>query len=117
MTLSFLLTIYVLFLLTYGAVMGFAVYKVFMFAKNKDLKGYSRKMTFAFLASVLIIFLISILIIRTYEWNDNFGFYCKQVSPTSCFCEISADAQKACQETKSLKAKEKQPTGKILPTK
>jgi hypothetical protein len=97
--------------------MGFAVYKVFMFAKNINLKGYSRKMTLAFLAVTFAIFLISILIIRSYEWNDNFGFYCKQVFPTSCLCEVTADAQKVCQETKELKAKEKPPTGKTLPTK
>lgn len=112
MTLSFLLIVYILFLITYGAVIGFAVYKVFMFAKNKDLKGYSRKMTYVFLISVLFIFLVSILIIRSYVWNDSFGFYCKQVFPTSCICEINADAQKACQENKKIEAEKKKSTEK-----
>lgn len=102
-TLSFLLTIYILFLITYSAVIGFAVYKVFMFAKNKDLKGYSRRMTLAFLALVIFIFFVSLLVIRTYTWNDNFGFYCKQVAPASCFCETDSEAQKACQEKQSEK--------------
>lgn len=79
-----------------------------MFARNQDLKGYSKRMTFAFLTTVFFIVFITFLIIRSYDWNDGFSFYCKQVFPNSCFCEISADAQKACQEAKNAKALQKQ---------
>lgn len=108
MSLSLLLSIYVVFLLIYSAVLGFAVYKVFMFSKNKDLKGYSKRMTFAFLATVFFIIFITFLVIRSYDWNDGFSFYCKQLSPGSCFCEINADAQRACQDVKNTAAKQKQ---------
>lgn len=94
--LSFLLSIYVIFLLLYAVVMGFAVYKVFMFAQNKDLKGYSRRMTIAFLIAVLFIFFVSLLIIRNYQWNDGFSYYCTKLSPGSCICEPTKEAQDIC---------------------
>jgi hypothetical protein len=78
--------------------MGFAVYKVFMFAKNRELKGYSRRMTLTFLIIVLFIFFVSLLIIRSYEWNDNFSYYCKIASPKSCICEPTQEKQKICQD-------------------
>lgn len=108
MSLSLLLSIYFVFLLIYSAIMSFAVYKVFMFAKNKDLKGYSRRMTFAFLTTVFFIIFVTFLVIRSYDWNDGFGFYCKQVFPASCFCEISSEAQKTCQDAKNAADLKKQ---------
>lgn len=107
MSLSLLLSIYVVFLLIYSTILGFAVYKVFMFAKNKDLKGYSRRMTFAFLTTVFFIFLVTLIVIRSYNWNDGLGYYCKQIFPTSCSCELNSADQKACQDAKNAALNEK----------
>jgi len=100
MSISFLLSIYAIFLILYSVVMGFAVYKVFMFAKNTELKGYSRRMTLGFLITILFIFFVSLLIIRGYQWNDGFSYYCKQLSPGSCICEPTQKEQSDCTDRK-----------------
>jgi len=82
-----------------------------MFAKNKVLKGYSRRMTLVFLITTLFIVFVTFLIIKSYNWNDSFGFYCKQVMPTSCFCETNAAKQKACRDQKDAANNPKQSTG------
>ena len=95
MSLSIFLTIYFLFLIVYGALLGFAVYKVFLFAKNKDLKGYSRRITLVFLIVVLSVVFISFLLIPRYHWDDSLGFYCKKISH-SCSCETDSAKKEAC---------------------
>jgi len=95
MSLSIFLTIYFLFLIVYGALLGFAVYKVFLFAKNRDLKGYSRRITLVFLIVVLSVVFISFLLIPRYHWDDNLGFYCKKISQ-SCSCETDDQKREEC---------------------
>jgi hypothetical protein len=95
MSLSIFLTIYFLFLIVYGALLGFAVYKVFLFAKNRDLKGHSRRITLVFLIIVLSVVFISFLLIPRYHWDDNIGFYCKKISK-SCSCESDSVKRDEC---------------------
>ena len=95
MSLSIFLTIYFLFLIVYGALIGFAVYKVFLFAKNRAIKGYSRRITLVFMIVVLSVISISFLFIPRYHWNDNFGFYCKKIF-NSCSCETDDSTKSEC---------------------
>ena len=73
MQISILLTIYFLFLLVYAGFMAFAFYKVFLFAQNKELKGYSRRISLVVLILILSVVLISFIIIQRYQWDDNVG--------------------------------------------
>ena len=75
---SILLTFYFLFLLTYGGILGFAVYRVFLFAKNRDLKGYSRRITLSFVMIVLFFIFSSLIVIQRYDWNDSASNLLKQ---------------------------------------
>ena len=100
MTLSIFLTVYFLFLIVYSAIIGFAVYKVTLFAKNKDLKGYSRRITLVFLTIVLSVVALSFFIIPQYNWNDNFGYYCKRIFTQTCSCETDAALRAQCEKDK-----------------
>lgn len=80
MQISIMLTIYFFFLLGYAGFMAFAFYKVFLFAQNKDLKGYSRRISLIVLILVLAIVLITFIIIQRYQWDDNVGVLFQNVS-------------------------------------
>ena len=67
-------------MVTYGVVLGFAIYRVFLFAKNKDLKGVTRKVTLSFMIIVLFVILISLTIIKNYEWNDTIDYWWNEIS-------------------------------------
>jgi len=67
---SIMLTIYFLFLTGYAAFMAFAFYKIFLFAQNKDLKGYSRRISLIVLILMLTVILITLIIIQGYQWDD-----------------------------------------------
>jgi len=68
---SLLLTIYLLFLITFLGLMSFSVYRVFMFCKNKELAGYSRRITFVIIAISVFAIFFSFLWIGQYKWDDN----------------------------------------------
>jgi len=78
---SLLLTIYFLFLLTYIAVMSFALYRVFIFGKNKALAGYSRKISITIIIISLIIIFSTFSFVARYDWDDNFSFWVSKVIP------------------------------------
>jgi len=86
--------------------MAFAVYKVFLFAKNKDLKGYSRRISLIFTIVILSIVFITFLVIPRYQWNDNLGYYCKKVFTESCFCESNKKIRKECEDNRKKQQEE-----------
>ena len=77
---SIMLTIYFIFLLVYAAFMGFAFYKVFLFAQNKDLKGYSRRISLVILMMMLFVILVTLIIIQGYQWDDTMETLFKNVN-------------------------------------
>ena len=102
MTLSVLLTIYFLFLITYGALMWFAFDRVLLFARDKDLKGYCRRMSLTVLSLIVSIILVSFLFIKSYYWDDGFSYYCGVVSGKSCFCEFNREKRAECERQKNI---------------
>ena len=80
MQISIMLTIYFLFLLAYAGFMAFAFYKVFLFAQNKDLKGYSRRISLVILMLALTVVLITLVIIQRYQWDDSVGILFQNVT-------------------------------------
>jgi len=80
---SLLLTIYFLFLITYLSVIGFAVYRVFIFGKNKKLAGYSRKMSLAVVSVIAGIIFLTFLGIARYNWDDDLGTWIRIVFPST----------------------------------
>lgn len=81
---SLLLTFYLLFLVTYFAIIGFAVYRVFLFAKNKQFKGYSRRATLGFIIIIFFIVFTSMIVIQRYNWDDNATYWCEQAFSGPC---------------------------------
>lgn len=78
---SLLLTIYILFLITYIIVMGFAVYRVYAFCQNKEFAGYSKKISLAIIVFSLLVILFSFGFINNYKWDDNTAFWAKKIVP------------------------------------
>lgn len=108
MSWSILMTIYLIFLIIYSALMGFAVYKVFLFAKNKEFKGYSRRITLGFMISVLSVMLFSFLVTSRYHWDDDFNaYYCHFISDNNCSCRATPEEQKQCEEDQKNNVPEK----------
>lgn len=70
---SILLTIYAVFLIAYLSLISFAFYRVLIFAQEKQLKGYSRRISLIVASIILCAILFNIAMIRQYRWDDNFS--------------------------------------------
>ncbi len=66
---NILITIYLIFLIAYLALMGFAFYRVFIFCKNKDLKGYSKSMSYFVMVLIAVVLSISFILFIKHDWS------------------------------------------------
>jgi len=56
------LAIYLLFLLTYIGLVGFAFYRVHVFSQNKELAGYSKKISLAIISVIIAIMAFTVVL-------------------------------------------------------
>lgn len=70
-------------------------------------------MTLGFIGVVLFIIFIDLLIIRAYQWNDDFAFYCNKALPGNCFCKTNDVDKNACynQQKTAVENQLKAPAG------
>ncbi|MFA7308800.1 MAG: hypothetical protein WC045_01880 [Patescibacteria group bacterium] len=72
---SILLLIYALFLIAYVAVMGYAMYRVWLFGQYRALAGMSILVTLCFVIAMLGIIAFTLIGIGRYTWDDSAHFY------------------------------------------
>ncbi|MBI2448444.1 hypothetical protein HYV44_02715 [Candidatus Microgenomates bacterium] len=78
---SLFLTVYSLFLLTYIGLMGYALYRVWIFGNNKELLGKTRHVSLVVFVVIASIIIASIIIMSRYNWDDTATFWLRQVFP------------------------------------
>jgi len=62
--------------------MSFALYRVFIFCKNKDLAGYSKKISIIIMGVILAILIFTLIFSVPYNWDDSLGKWSKIIFST-----------------------------------